>query len=247
MATRARAGGRGKGGSRAAEFKEVDRLLDGPVTKASTKKIVSLLADRLKDDPGDLEALLRTARAWTQLLESETGTVLEERPEYQKALDEYGKAALEAADRAHELCPESPDAIGWHLVAYGYHSIAIGILRAFLTGAAGTYVRLANALIAADPGWRSAAGHRAMGRYYREAPWPKRDVRKAIECFRRALDLAPGRQENKLQLALALIDNGDDEEARPLLHEVAEGKPEKTESHFHEALVSMAREKLKRM
>jgi tetratricopeptide (TPR) repeat protein len=229
------------------DFKEVDQLLSGEVDRRRIEQAVGRLQGALDEDPDDVEALVRVARAWVRLLERETGTVLEEKREYQPILDECGRKALKAAERAHELDPESADAIGWHLVSYGYYSIAIGIVRAFLAGAAGKYVKLAENLTACDETWLSGAAPRAMGRYYRESPWPYRDVRKAIELFRRAIKLAPKRQENKLHLALALIDNGQAGEARKLLEEVERGKPEPAEAHFHDAVVAFAREKLARL
>lgn len=226
------------------DYKAIDKLLTGDVTRDKTDEVAALLQKNLDKDPNDVGSLVRVARAWIRQLEAETGTVLVEKKEYQKALDECGKKALKAAERAHDLDPESPDAIGWHLVSYGYHAIAIGIVAAFLRGAAGKYLELADNIINAEPEWHSAAGHRAMGRFYRESPWPKRDVKKAVQCFREALKIAPKRMENKLHLALALIDNGEKAEAKKLLSEVVKGKPEASEAHFHGHVVAFAEEKL---
>jgi tetratricopeptide (TPR) repeat protein len=226
------------------DYKAIDKLLTGDVSRKKTDEAIALLDKILAKDPNDVGSLTRVAKAWIRQLEVETGTVLVEKKEYQKTLDECGKKALKAAERAHDLDPESPDAIGWHLVSYGYHAVAIGIVAAFLRGAAGKYLELADNIINAEPEWHSGAGHRAMGRFYRESPWPKRDVKKAIKCFRESLELAPKRQENKLHLALALIDNGEKAEAKKLLAEVVKGKPEATEAHFHDHVVAFAQEKL---
>jgi tetratricopeptide (TPR) repeat protein len=226
------------------DYKAIDKLLTGDVSRKKTDEAVGLLDKILAKDPNDVGALTRVARVWIRQLEAETGTVLVEKKEYQKSLDECGKKALKAAERAHDLDPESPEAIGWHLVSYGYHSVAIGIVAAFLKGAAGKYIELAENINSADADWHSGAGHRAMGRFYREAPWPKRDVKKAIQCFRESLKIAPKRQENKLHLALALIDNGEKAEAKKILGEVVKGKPEATEAHFHDFVVDFAKEKL---
>jgi tetratricopeptide (TPR) repeat protein len=224
------------------DFKAIDKLLTGDVTRKKTDEVVALLKKNLADDPDDTQSLVRVARAWVRLLEKETGTVLEEKKPF---LDECGKKALEAAKKAHDLDPESADTIGWYLISYGYHSIAIGIVRAFLAGAASKYIELAENLVAADAEWHAAAGHRAMGRFYRESPWPKRDLKKSIAQFKLALDFAPKRLENKLHLALAYIDNGQKADAKPLLQEVVKGKPEATEAHFHDQVVEFAKQKLK--
>lgn len=231
--------------SAAPDFKAIDKLLTGDVSRKKTEEVVALLKKNLADDPDDVQSLIRTARAWIRLLESETGTVLEEKAEYKPTLDECGKKALEAAKRAYDADSKSPETIGWYLIAYGYHSVAIGIVRAFLAGAAGKYVQLAEDLVAADAEWHSAAGHRAMGRFYRESPWPKRDLKKSVAEFRNALDFAPKRLENKLHLALALIDSGEKAEAKKLLTEVTKGKPEATEAHFSDHVIAYAKEKLK--
>lgn len=229
----------------AKDFKAIDKLLGGDVTRKKTEEVVALLKKNLAEDPEDVESLVRTARAWVRLLEAETGTVLEEKKEYQPVLDECGKKALEAARKAHELDPESADTIGWYLIAYGYRSVAIGIVRAFLAGAASKYVELAENLVACDAEWHSAAGHRAMGRFYRESPWPKRDLKKSIQQFKLALEFAPRRLENKLHLALAYLDTGEKAEAKKLLAEVVKGKPEATEAHFADHVHAFAKAKLK--
>lgn len=226
------------------DYKAIDKLLTGDVSRKKTDEAVALCKKALAEDPDDVEALTRTARAWIRQLEHETGTVLEEKKEYQPVLDECGKKALEAAKRAYDN-EKTPDTIGWYLISYGYHSVAIGIVRAFLAGAATKYVQLAEELVAADAEWHSAAGHRAMGRFYRESPWPKKDLKKSIQEFRNALDFAPKRLENKLQLALALIDNGEKAEAKKLLTEVTKGKPETTEAHFADHVIEFAKAKLK--
>ncbi|MBI4866808.1 MAG: hypothetical protein HY816_07640 [Candidatus Wallbacteria bacterium] len=225
-------------------YAEADKLIDPPVTRERIEEAVSLLEDRLDDDPADAGCRWRIARAFIRLLEAETGTVLEEKREYYPILDECGKRALAEAERAHEQSPRDPDCVGWHMVSYGYYSVSIGIVRAVLQGAAGKYLALADELNALDERWLAAAGWRAMGRFYREAPWPKRDLSRSVECFTRAVELGPKRQENKLHLALALADDGEEDEAIGLLEQVAKGKPEPAEAHIHRALVAYARQKL---
>lgn len=241
---KARASGAAKPAKTKDPFSSVDKLLVGEATKARTEEAVALLDEFLADEPEDIDALVRLTRAWVRQLEAETGTVLVEKPQFQRALDTYGRKALAAAEKAYGLDDESSDTIGWNLIAYGYHSVAVGIVRAFLSGAASKYIELADKLIAADASWHSGAGDRAMGRYYREAPWPKRDLKKSVAHFRKAIGHAPKRLENKLQLALALIDSGEKAEAKKLLEEVLKGKPEATEAHFHSFVVDFAREKL---
>lgn len=228
-------------------LEEADRLVMAPFDRKKIEKAVDLLTVRLDEDPEDVLTLWRIARAWVRLLEHQTGTVLEERPEYQPVLDDLGKRALEMAEQAHELAPSDADAIGWHMAAYGYYSISIGIIRAVLQGAAGKYLRLAGQLNEVEPSWLSGAGYRAMGRFYREAPWPKRDVKRSVECFRKAVELGPRRLENRLHLALALTDSGQGDEARSVLSEVVKGKPEESEAHFHAPLVEFARTRLARI
>ncbi len=225
-------------------FTKADKLTEAPVTRKKTEQAVALLEDHLESRPEDGGAHWRVARAWLRLLETETDTVLEEQDEYFPILDELGTLALEAGERAHNLCPDDPDAVGWHMVAYGYYSVSIGIVKAVLKGAAGKYLALADELNGLDETWMSGGGHRAMGRFYREAPWPKRNLKKSIQSFERAIEIGPKRQENKLHLALALADNGDEDQALNLLKKVAKSKPEPAEAHFHKALVDYAKQKI---
>lgn len=226
-------------------YAKADKLIEKIKDRSSATKAVTLLEQMLDADPENPELYWRIAKSWIRVLEKETGTVLEEDEEHYPLLDEYGKLALEAAETAYDLDPENIDCIGWHLVAYGYYSVAIGVVRAVLQGAATRYLRLADELNESDPGWLSAAGYRAMGRFYREAPWPKKNLRKSIQCFRKAIALAPKRLENHLHLGLALADNGDEEEARECLHRVTRGKLDPDEAHFGKALQAYAKQRMR--
>jgi len=229
--------------SRDSLFAEADAVMKKAATKKNVQEAAAIYDEVLAKNPEDAEAHWRKARAYITVLEKETGTVLIERKEYFAVLDEMGKLALESATRAYDLDPADIDCVGWLLVSYGYHSVSIGVVRAVLGGAASRYLKLAQEVLDLNPSWHSGAADRALGRFYREAPWPKRDLKRSISHFRKALEHAPKRLENKLHLALALADNGDREEAKELLEVVIKGKPEPTEKHFYDLVNVFAKGK----
>lgn len=235
--------GSGSGKTPAAHGR-AEELMAGKISAKNAEEAAAILREHLEDDPDDVTAWYRIAQGYLKVLEKETNIMVVERNEYFPILKDLGGKALEAAEKAHQLAPDDADAVGWCLVAYGYYSVSIGVVRAVLQGAANRYLKLADELNALDEGWLSGAGHRALGRFYREAPWPKRNLKKSIEHLRKAVAVGPKRLENKLHLALALKDNGEKDEARTLIESVVKGKPEASEKHFFDSLIVYAKEQL---
>lgn len=249
MATRKKAatGKSSKGaeaGSPPAAYAEAEEVLAKKFTAKNAEEAAAILREHLEDDPDDVEGWWRIAQGYLKVVEKETNIMLEERAEYFPILKDLGAKALEAAEKAVKLAPDDSDAVGWCLVAYGYYSVSIGVIKAVLGGAATRYLKLADELNALDDSWLSGAAYRALGRFYREAPWPKRNVKKSIESLRKALQVGPKRLENKLHLAMALKDNGEKAEAKSLLESVVKGKPEASEKHFFDSLIVFAKAQL---
>lgn len=240
-ATKSKTGGSGKAPAAHARAEE---LMAGKITAKNAEEAAAILREHLEEDPDDVAAWYRIAQGYLKVLEKETNIMVVERSEYYPILKDLGGKALEAAEKAYQLASNDADAVGWCLVAYGYYSVSIGVVRAVLGGAANRYLKLADELNAIDEGWLSGAGHRALGRFYREAPWPKRNLKKSIEHLRKAQGVGAKRLENKLHLALALKDNGEKDEARSLLEAVVKGKPEASEKHFFDSLIVYAKEQL---
>jgi hypothetical protein len=100
------------------------------------------------------------------------------------------------------------------------HALALGLLAESSALAVAPRDVLAAALrvVAADPGFEQAAGHRMAGLYYLRAPdLYGGDLDQALEHLGRAVALAPGHAENHAALAEARLEDDDAEGARAAL------------------------------
>lgn len=210
----------------------------------------------LETDPGSLEArigLLRSLYFHGEYVltdeEEKLATYHRGRALAEEGLDrltaELGRdpRELDPEPAAELLAPieEAPGLVFWGAAHWGLWGRHEGKFAAARQGVAGTVRDYASTVIALDPTFEEAGGHRILGRLHTEAPhipfitgWIDRD--EAIRHLRTAVELAPQNLLNRLYLAEALLEHADDRrrEALDLLREVAAHEPE-TEYAVEEA------------
>jgi tetratricopeptide (TPR) repeat protein len=119
----------------------------------------------------------------------------------------------------------------WSAVTWGQWSLVHGKLAAVRMGAAAKIRDEAQVVIGIAPDLEDAGGYRVLGRLHAESPkvifftgWIDRD--QAIRDLRKAVAIAPGNLINRLFLAEALHDYGNDPaEVKRLLDDVSAATP----------------------
>lgn len=224
----------------------VDELMAEKTVKNCEKAVKGYLA-LLKDDPDNQEILCKLAYAYITIIDIKTSALIEERDEFKPILKELGKAANDYAERAYKINPKSKEAVGAHLVAYGYYSASFGIFKAIFKGAAGKYKKLARELIALDDTYLGALGYRMMGSLYNMAPWPVGSSKKALQFFQKAVAIDSSVLHAHYYVGLIGFKKKKYDLAEKAFTIVSENPPSDHENHFIEAYKERARDYLKKI
>ncbi|MCO4762693.1 MAG: hypothetical protein KC502_14365 [Myxococcales bacterium] len=136
-----------------------------------------------------------------------------------------GKVAWGFADKAIAANGKHPAGYYWATAAIGEFSTGAGLITAIRQGIEGKFKRYAKGAIARGPRYEHGGGYRALGRFYFELPWPKRDVDKSIALLRKAVAKGPHKARNYAWLAESLIKDGEDKQARAVLTKCATVNP----------------------
>ena len=117
-------------------------------------------------------------------------------------------AGWEEAERALELSPDCTDARYWAAASCGTYAEAIGVLVALSKGLDGRLRRNLDWVVEHAPGYERGGPLLALGRYWAQLPWPKRDRKKALANLRAALARHPENLRARLYLAEVLRAEG---------------------------------------
>jgi len=104
-----------------------------------------------------------------------------------KVWKEVGPEAWDNANRALAALPKNPQAASVYADAFQYMSSAHGILRQALTGGGREFLRNAQRMQEVGPDEEGGLGFIFEGCFYIAAPWPLRDLKRALRLMRRAL------------------------------------------------------------
>jgi hypothetical protein len=192
-------------------FDELWKRRDDP---KAAKELGPLVRDAVEASPKSFDANWRQAAllSWSADGASE-GTDL-------KA--QLGKSAWGAADRAIAARPDDGRGYYYAAVGVGLYSEGIGILTALREGIEGKFRDYIQTALRIDKDFLDGAPQVVWGRYFYKLPWPKRDVRRAIEVLSACAKEHPRNLRAKLYLADALDDEGNKADAKKLIGEITD-------------------------
>ncbi|HCF60815.1 MAG TPA: hypothetical protein DFS52_22790 [Myxococcales bacterium] len=174
---------------------------------AAVRSFATRLERALRASPDDPELLWRAARWHAWRAQSATDREQGKRE---------GRLAWRYGERALELAPDSIPVRYWAALSVGAYGQSIGALSALRQGIEGKFRSNLNYVIEREPTYDSGSALVALGRYYFEMPWPKRDMRKAERYLELALKVNPDNLRAKLYLAEVLAAKGEDGAKRAL-------------------------------
>jgi tetratricopeptide (TPR) repeat protein len=230
--------------ARRAEGAKGARAVAGPINQA-----IAGYEKALKAKPGNLEASWKLLRALhfkgeyvATTSEAKQAAFGRGKQVVEAAIDELGKRAggrakfdamaPAAAAKALAGVPEAPYVFLWGAVDWGLWGDAFGKLAAARQGVGDKVRRYGEIVLAIDPRFDEAGGHRLLGRLHTLAPkvpfitgWVDRDL--AIDHLKKAVAIAPQNPYNQLYLADALLQYrpAAKAEAVAILKRVAAQKP----------------------
>jgi tetratricopeptide (TPR) repeat protein len=203
------------------QIKKVDKAaVLHEVQPEEAQKTIEWLTTLEKDNPKDDEIPGHKARLLFLLALNEDDKSVRIK-KYQLAIDQ--------AEKALQLNPESIPGNFWKAAAIGKQGLDIGIGKALK--AVGPMRDSLKIVEKKDEKYENAGVHRALGRLYFKLPgWPLSfgSNSKALEHFKRAVELAPNHAGNRIFYAEVLLKKGMKEDARKELEFFKSIKPEPT-------------------
>lgn len=196
------------------ELSALDALYAKRSEAAAVKELDAALAKALETAPEDYELLWRSARSLQWQADGAADSKLK------KSL---GKQAWTVGDRARKVAPGRIEGNHFAAAGIGSYSQAVGILTALGEGLEGKYNERLDTAIKLNPDYEQGAPLMLKGRYYFELPWPKRDLKKSAELYRKVLASHPGNLRAWMFLADTLLAQGEEKQAQEALLKVFEG------------------------
>lgn len=175
----------------------------------------------LEVDAKSYEAYWKIARAYFYL-----GDLL---PETKEMRDQHRKMGLEGmqyAKKALELNPRGIEGHYYYTLTLAQYSIGISIIKALAKGLGPEYEKHIEKSLEIDRNYDNAGPLRAIGRYWYQVPWPKRDLEKSIHYLKEAVASAPTSIRGHVYLAESYLKAGEKELARKHLQKAVEVIPD---------------------
>ncbi|MFZ5469351.1 MAG: tetratricopeptide repeat protein [Myxococcota bacterium] len=152
---------------------------DEPV---SAKEMDAAVSEALKAHGGEYEVLWRASRHKFWLADGAKDDRLKK---------QLGKEGWDYGERAVKARPDGVHGHYYSAISLGAYSQAVGILKALSEGHESKFNERLDKAISLDPSFDLGGPLLAKGRYFFELPWPKRDLEKADQLFRKVLEKYP--------------------------------------------------------
>lgn len=190
---------------------ELDQLYSQRSEPSAVERLDAALAEALKATPEDYELLWRLARLrYWQADGAAPG----------KRRETLARQGWDLAEKAVKVAPERVEGHYYAAVNIGAYSQAVGILSALAQGLEGRFNARVDKAMALDATYEHGGPWLAKGRYHYELPWPKRDLRRSAELYRKVLDKSPDRLRAWYYLAETLQAQGQPAKALEALGEL---------------------------
>jgi tetratricopeptide (TPR) repeat protein len=193
---------------------ELDQLYSQRSEPSAVEKLEAALDQGLQATPEDYELLWRLARLrYWQADGAPAG----------KRRETLARQGWDVAEKAVKVAPGRVEGHYYAAVNIGAYSQAVGILSALAQGLEGRFNARIDKAMALDTSFERGGPWLAKGRYHYELPWPKRDLRKSAELYRKVLDAYPDRLRAWYYLAETLQADGQPTKALEALRELDKG------------------------
>jgi tetratricopeptide (TPR) repeat protein len=123
-------------------------------------------------------------------------------------MEALAKKGWDWAEKAVKANPNAIEGNFWLAANIGQYSLAVGVLRALANGLESKFTDPLDKSIKLNPLYADAGPLRTKGSYYQNLPWPKRDLKKAIQLLSEAAARSPRGIRSRWYLAQAYEKDG---------------------------------------
>jgi len=208
------------------DLREADslyRIGDAEHIGASIKRYARALAQ----SPNDYNVLWKYSRACRDFGDLAKMSL---RDGWKKTCAEYGKRAMSLAEKAIEIDPSRVEAHFQYGLAVGTYSDGVSILTALKEGLKDKTQKSLERAVRIDKTHNDAGPCLALGRFWAVVPWPFKNTKKALRCYREYLSLSSReiqKHERLLYVGELLVELGEANYAEARKHLRTAEKSEK--------------------
>jgi tetratricopeptide (TPR) repeat protein len=159
---------------------EADKIFDQGGLE-NYQKSIDLYVKAVEQDPEDYEANWKSARAYREYGDEAKKQGIEG---WKDICAQYGKAAMQYAQKAIELKPERPDGHYYYGLSVGIYSDGVSILTALAEGLKNKTQQSFEKTYAINKMYNDAGPMLSLGRFWAVLPWPLRDRKKSLAYYR---------------------------------------------------------------
>lgn len=126
-----------------------------------------------------------------------------------KKLAEWGTKGVGHAEKAVKLKPERVEGHYYTAVCWGTYSHGVSILSALRQGVEKKFTNAITKAKEIDSTFEDGAPLNALGRFYFELPWPKRDLEKSEKFLKKNIEAVPCNLRTHVYYAETVLAKGD--------------------------------------
>ena len=147
----------------------------------NVKASLALYAEARQAAPAHYETLWKSARAHRDYGDQAKQAGL---PEWKTVCKEQGRIAMQLAEQAIAVAPESVEGHYYYGLSVGIYADGVSILTALSEGLKGKTQESFEKAYALDKTYHRGGPILSLGRFWTVLPWPMRDKHKALQYFR---------------------------------------------------------------
>lgn len=223
------------GGSKAA-IDELDHLWAERADPNAVERAISVGARAIQEDPSDYDIAWRLARAYWR-----KGDLPKDKSQRREAY----ATARRYAETAAKLDPGRVEGHCYYALTTGDYGGTLSVISAIKEGIGSTFEQEMKRAYHIDRNFDHGAPMLALGRYYFELPWPKRDLNQSRRYLEELKQRHPDALLGRLYLAETDHALGDDTAARQELQYVLSHEPERDRAFEEKDVKSDAQEHLR--
>mmetsp|Transcript_19448 Transcript_19448/g.60049 ORF Transcript_19448/g.60049 Transcript_19448/m.60049 type:complete len:193 (-) Transcript_19448:364-942(-) len=161
-------------------------------------------------------------------------------PQHKRIWATHGPRALRHATKALQERPKDVRCAAAYADAFMFEGSARGLVQRAMTGAGAKFTENAKRLQRLDHRYDAGLGYTLEGCFYAAAPWPLKNLNRAVDILQQAVDVAPASRRKHYTLAVCCYLAGDTRRAETEFRRTLHCRPSGNDVDFADFMAAEA-------